>query len=555
MRTLILLLLLSSIAYADNFDYSIYKPSSSCMNSHSGGADATLTIVDGNTVNVNFPSCSPCAQCDGDILASSLPIDCPPSLGNKYFQASKQGNSIQLISKSQNTRTCTVSFVKNSASVTLADGKKSLGTASSLGFTLTPFTVSDSSQTVIVYAGSFPSTTSSSLSSTVYACLDADQNSICDTDEQQGPPPPPPGEGEECVPGEACWVESEAQYTWDHSSVGLCPDTSDCLVMLAPGAFSEVNPALNDPANYYQGYCKNQPNCPTSLKIPQCIDNGEFILDYYCNDGAWTSRAKMIAESLAGIGGSDYTLYCDTYSNVLNRFDYQLAGKIVSSYVGANYCRPSNSYELLPCTNNICVLQYDNGVAIGASMNMPKNDANSFIKTLTGSENDCNNVASGSDFQQCDDEENRLFYNPGINSVIYLPSGSIGSAQLFAETEAAEIFSYIQSYANNPTIPRDFSSMQNAWLFKQVYFDESPSKKVFGFFEHIQGKNYSGAKYEGFNYPQKKCDDNVKRYLGGGASELQKYSCNSTQTGFYVVAKEKFATDIWRDLTSKLRIP
>src|SRR3989338_7550824 len=108
------------------------------------------------------------------------------------------------------------------------------------------------------------------------------------------------------------WVQVDIKTNWQQTSTGFCRNTNQCLVS---NAFSEVFD--NIPDSYWDGL--SDPDLG-----PKCINNAQYILDNYCNQGIWSSRTRLIATQLLGIAlkntPNNFTLYCDTYENVLNEY-------------------------------------------------------------------------------------------------------------------------------------------------------------------------------------------------------------------------------------------
>ncbi len=252
-----------------------------------------------------------------------------------------------------------------------------------------------------------------------------------------------------CIDGD--WSYLEPQYDWNDEYFGFCETESQCFVTssLSEGANSEA-----ELADFYTG------------AYPTCINDGEYLLDHYCDAGDWSSRTKFVASQLLDFADSeDYVLYCSNYADTFvnyNEDDYNYM-----NYVGGEVSASVDSTEDLgdtltsdstevqtttvcfdalensetgrrlvdqeenTCINSVCVLKYKSSgeltAAFGASMNINSSDDQSFLIPLGVSQSDleefCVSDEEGT-FVECSDQ---LWYASEINSLIYAKNGiSIG---------------------------------------------------------------------------------------------------------------------------------
>ena len=73
----------------------------------------------------------------------------------------------------------------------------------------------------------------------------------------------------------------------------------------------------------YDGYEKilEPVRPPGTLQRGACVADKQWILNYYCDNGTWTTRTQRLADTLLGLEGvdtTDYVLFCDTYNDTLN---------------------------------------------------------------------------------------------------------------------------------------------------------------------------------------------------------------------------------------------
>ena len=190
-----------------------------------------------------------------------------------------------------------------------------------------------------------------------------------------------------CIMGS--WQPANLKYTWDKEQSGYCQYNDQCL----------VNPSgtQGDPNN------------------PQCINSNLFIGDHFCEEGNWTTRTKFIALQLLDIPSSNqpYTLYCDSYQNTLNKYDYNDLESFIL------YPRTMNG-STFSSVNNFCILRYgeDDKVIIATSLNHDILNPNASF--LTAFEQEILYYPTGHQgFGICQSSPDYIYYNEEINSVIY----------------------------------------------------------------------------------------------------------------------------------------
>ena len=331
-------------------------------------------------------------------------------------------------------------------------------------------------------------------------------------------------DGYRCVAGE--WTnETVLKYTPDGTAFGYCPVDSQCLVN--PSEFVDVN----------------------------CIDNREYIGNSFCEDGEWTSRAKMLAVGLlryANIKSSDdYTLFCDTYDNILNFYNYQVGGDFVLNYVGDVHCNGK------ACVNEFCVLRYSDGVAFGTSVNEDINSTRSFLKALDQSIFLCDDsMIEDNQYHRCG--TSNIWYNHNQGTIIQLPTDDSFGSVSWPESFVSFIknpFEKISNWIVPRTTGLDFFNQTR--MFTKVYADVHGDKKVFAFMEEgqtvyiggwpISGMDYIGLEYQGLDLTP--CDL-IRHYDST-------ISCSSDQVIFAQSRRPGQPTnlvDAWPDLTAKLRV-
>ncbi len=357
------------------------------------------------------------------------------------------------------------------------------------------------------------------------------------------------------------------QHSWDRKESGFCPGPGMCLVTASPDANEDFN---GMPGKYFS----DPPG-------PKCINHGQYILDYYCEDGKWTTRTKLVGLTLLGLAQSksnDYVLFCDDYKNALNQYEYIVGSgadtKLVEDLFKDYRCEQPNSTTRTTCTNHFCILKYRGGTAIGTSLNTEINDEDySFLFALNHSEDACDNVQASTDianWQQCTDwtKTGRVYYNPALNSFIYFSTSdspvitSYTSAfDSFIKPEFTDLNTYVKNNVEDPDVSAlNFSFFKDTGLYNRWYYSRQISKYVFGFLEKDQtefGYDYLGMKYTGYDFGTDACNNMFKQY--GTSNKGRGVFCDG-QSGndFFVIAKgaknsKSPLIDAWQDLDSKLR--
>ena len=129
-----------------------------------------------------------------------------------------------------------------------------------------------------------------------------------------------------CIDGD--WKSATLKYTPDGSKAGYCPQENQCLV---------------DPL------AKNE-----SL---QCINSGEHIDDYNCENGDWKSRTSILALELLKLKSGDFVLFCDSKDSTLNYLQYQVGSKTANAILDSDLK-----------AKNFCVLKNSDKVIVGSTI-------------------------------------------------------------------------------------------------------------------------------------------------------------------------------------------
>lgn len=346
----------------------------------------------------------------------------------------------------------------------------------------------------------------------------------------------------------ATWVPVRIKHSWDLGMSHFCNQPEQCLVDLRGNIVFD-----NQTQRYFAS--ENPKNWP------KCVTDEQYLLDFYCNQGNWTTRTSLVAEQLVRLGEAlspkNYSVYCSSYDKVLNNYLYLIGGARIDEYL-KEAC--TKGVRKVPCTNNICVLKTPQIVAFGTSLNIPVDHSQkSFLKAINRSTNLCESIA-GNTFQSCGQG---VWYNQGIESIIFTTAGTPSapvSTALFAQKKQP-ITNYVFSSLHEPKNPdRNFTYYPKTQHFNHVFVARSDNKRVFGFLEKNiidvapPPLDYLGVQYENISLGSNPCVNIIKQYDDKAFCE------NQTGPGFIVVARHRPGlgasplVQAWPDLTGKLRL-
>ncbi|MEM4263364.1 MAG: hypothetical protein QW666_00530 [Candidatus Woesearchaeota archaeon] len=342
----------------------------------------------------------------------------------------------------------------------------------------------------------------------------------------------------------AQWYPTTPKYEMKQKLYSnYCPLVSQCLVGVGP----EFNSSKNGMPELYFSSVK-----------PRCINNTQYILDYYCDNGVWSSRTKLIALTLINfanrVSPGNFVVYCDKYDAVLNQVNYDVPAGRVGAFFSDYRCFNQSA----PCINHLCVLEYQGRSVVGASFNVAVNDpSNSLLLAMNASASACNGVSSSAvDFTRCGTTD--FFYNPAIKSIIYLPAGNLQPGVNYASLHLNHIkpnLDALNNYARSiGTVNLSFFTVMP--LFNRFYYSEKGGRKIFAFEEVEQTDlrhSYLGARYLGYAFDNSTCTNIFKQYAETG---LTIYCGVPALNDLLLIGKKTPGTggiSAWQDFTSKLR--
>ena len=356
------------------------------------------------------------------------------------------------------------------------------------------------------------------------------------------------------------WIYRVQRFTPNKQFAGYCATNSQCLVDPAG------NPAHNNQPGAYFGTVGNG-------QKPQCINDKQFYLDNYCENGIWSTRTKQIGLALldyaSTVSPESYRVFCGTYAEALN------VPASVQNFVNVN-CAVNGSTNS-PCVNNFCVAEMGTGVAWGVSLNNRVNvndPAKGFLLNPQGlaiNPNSCDNVNSGNEFKECSGKDG-LWYNAELNSLIFIPSGSLEPFSLteffleFISNPLQALQYFVSTRLHNPGVGNKFNFFNNTHTFNKLYAAHDGDKNLFAFFEQSayirdeegvlitsipQPRDYIGVRYEGITLVNP-CYELIQKYDGKAAC-INATGEVEIVTDVYQQNTASPIKNAWRDLTAKLR--
>ncbi len=356
----------------------------------------------------------------------------------------------------------------------------------------------------------------------------------------------------------ADWVEVNVRYSWTRQSVGFCQTASQCLVS---NAFNESWD--NFPDRYWSEVANSQK--------PKCINNTQYIADNYCDNGIWSTRTRLVATQLLAVAlnksDTNFSIYCDTYDDVLNKYAYSTDYGPVTTFL-RKFCSQTGNRVVENCVNNICVMRYANNMAFGMAINTDISGTKSPLQALNLSATECDNTKNNDgDYDACGDE---VWYNHDTQSILYVPAVSPLPPILPIITDYFmvpynKLRTYVFDYIHDPDIAQyNYTFFNLTPQFNYISIAREGTDFTYSFKQaNITHNNipteYAGWYFTNIQLPENACDRIIKRYDGKASCEVQ-----PSPTEFYVVAYKKppsnpilkpvSIVDAWQDMTGKLRV-
>ncbi len=353
------------------------------------------------------------------------------------------------------------------------------------------------------------------------------------------------------------WTETKKLFNWDFSLQGHCEDSENqCLVS-------------------FDNYSNNNlPDLYHTDEKPQCISKDQYILDYYCEGGNWTSRTAILATKMMEVvdaKNKEFKIYCDSYERVLNDFSYSISSIPVESYLDESCIKED---EQIPCVNNFCIIRFKENneffELFGTSMNVAFGDSTrGFSDVIDVSTGSCEHTKTDGmwDFTKCGDS---AIHNPNASLIIFSPAG----VEISNEDSSWDIFinliadpiSLISELIGTGTFQYNdilgtqlsFDVLRTSKLFQRLFIAQIDPYLVQGVLEDARWDEelqksvyYMLVTYKGF-------DDNICEIVNEFSESFGVVNCEGDPAEkFYVVldarASPTFLMSKWPDLTSKFR--
>lgn len=353
------------------------------------------------------------------------------------------------------------------------------------------------------------------------------------------------GDGLRCIDGE--WEVSFRKHHPTLRQTGYCPSNDQCFIS------ARGNASHND----------------LSGNMPQCIGDGMFVADHYCDAGDWTSRTKFLASAMMDSFNvpQKISVYCDSYTHVLNYlggFD----GKDVSNFVrGGSLCAPDVlGISSSACMNNFCVLaNHDQSrVMFGTSINQAINATNNSVSELF--DISCEAPVSGGGLQDCGDGV--WYYDPDMGLVIFSEDFS-KDRNAFVDW-VVSTFTRLRNWlmgSGDPSLsfqfgesPRDISFIRNDHKYDTIYYFHGGSQEVTAVRGRQYGSNetsglvtYIGVRYDQFRFSgERDICDYISRYNERYGENVICDFVEGTDT--YYLFSTNPAQSHWQALTASLRL-
>jgi len=293
-------------------------------------------------------------------------------------------------------------------------------------------------------------------------------------------------------------------------------------------------------------YCPEQTTCWNGER---CVFEEESAGDFYCKDGTWSTRTKILATKLLQQAekesSNEFSLYCDTPENTLPYLDDPTLATFLSEG-GAN---------------NFCVLKTSSKVILGTSLNANKLEEFAGLVDLN-----CNDFeAEGDVYGRCVNGNNKLWYNEEYNTVIYSKNNvyidSIFGDQLFISfiKDPLDVAIELILSVIRPILRGIRGEIQGAEFFtgvrdfNRLYFSKLGSKEVLGVLEQPDPEHlFMSVDYNGFKTDVCKLVNKINVFcqpiISDPDSSYANYKLFSFNTNI-----DSFE-EIWQYATSALRL-
>jgi len=280
--------------------------------------------------------------------------------------------------------------------------------------------------------------------------------------------------GYRCMNGE--WINSTIKWDWYDQNWGYCGNETECL--------------LNTTACVQDGwYSRN------------IVAGGMNTADFYCKNGAWTTRTRQLAQVMLKLRKNDYVFDCGPFSKVLN---YWWPSQFQQSESFENI---ASNFEL----NNFCILSYKGllggeHIVIGTTFNPEAGVGIEYV--LANAFNLINKDVSGcsQDDGKFHDCGSGLWWNEKEQSLIYDPSKSIDlDGNIFTglyDFFLKQIYNILGIQVPITVGEKTVQFLSRARLLNDVYISKQGNTMIRAFvetkYEEPELKQFFTATYENF---------------------------------------------------------
>ncbi len=327
------------------------------------------------------------------------------------------------------------------------------------------------------------------------------------------------GEEEHYICNDGSWGgEVETKYDWYHNTdaaaIDYCVNPYACVC----SSNEDDETFCVEEGTYYEAGCTLTMDFYKDDHFCEALDtnsDGDFTDNDATNQDSsrWTSRTKLLAFQLLDIAQSkatDFTLFCDKYSNLLNNYvDVEAIAKDINSF---------------------CVLNQDNEVTIGVTFNSDDVEepmtvnanellfegSNALIVDILDEDDvdDCDTAITATqterfgEYYSCDGSTQKYWYNNLLKSFIYSKDGLTSSATLsypdtntyqeLLDTTKKTIVDYINSNTlknpNGDELNDDFEAFNYLEDYNRIYYSEQSGTTITGV-EETKYNGESGNRY------------------------------------------------------------
>ncbi|MBW2989873.1 hypothetical protein KY358_06160, partial [Candidatus Woesearchaeota archaeon] len=370
------------------------------------------------------------------------------------------------------------------------------------------------------------------------------------------------------VPRKALWMEKRDEQD-PVCGLGLVGESCSDSVNPVPNAFccgDDKNETLKEETD---NVCFKNPE--------DCYWKGDYYLegsykgDTYCEKGEITSRTKLIGLQLLDLAESlhisEYTLFCDNYSNTLNYYDY--------SIVYGEFSRHLLDYISKEKVNNFCILKLPgNHVIFGTSLNQPIDQGtHMFLDVLrwaVKTEVDCNDAIGSEENRFIKCSSPRVWYNDQIQGVIFsnedINLGTLdfwGRFLFFLRNPFQDIFNFLLGQFEKKGVnPSDYQFISSTKEFSRIYIDrkgDHGEKAIDGVTEKLKGPTtgqHLSVRYSCYSADICKAVNISYSHLRMpwlGSKEITFCGRDLAKGEYHVSTNLSLGQELWPQLTSMLR--